>query len=64
MVRPGWTHAGAWVERMRRWAQRCDRLVLVSPSEASPRAERLLDIDPDRAVVLPNGFDPRTFRAA
>ncbi len=55
-----WTHAGAWVERMRRWAQRCDRLILVSPSEL-PRAERLLDIDPDRAVVLPNGFDPRTF---
>jgi glycosyltransferase involved in cell wall biosynthesis len=55
-----WTHAEAWVERMRRWAQTCDRLVLVSPSEI-PRAERLLGLDSDRLVVLPNGFDPRVF---
>ncbi len=55
-----WTHAEAWVERMRRWAQRCDRLVLVSPSEI-PRAELLLSLDTDRLVVLPNGFDPRVF---
>ena len=45
---------------MRRWAHRCDRLIVVSPSEI-PRAERLLGIDPDRVVVLPNGFDPRAF---
>jgi glycosyltransferase involved in cell wall biosynthesis len=55
-----WTHAEAWVDRMRRWAQTCDRLVLVSPSEI-PRAERLLGLDSDRLVVLPNGFDPRVF---
>src|SRR5688572_9551943 len=41
---PSWTHAEAWVERMRRWAHGCDRLVLVSPSEI-PRAERLLGVD-------------------
>jgi glycosyltransferase involved in cell wall biosynthesis len=55
-----WTHAEAWVERMRRWAHGCERLVLVSPSEV-PRAERMLGLDPDRLVVLPNGFDPLVF---
>ena len=55
-----WTHAEAWVERMRRWALGCDRLVLVSPSKI-PRAELLLGLDTDRVVVLPNGFDPRVF---
>ena len=57
---PSWTHAEAWVERMRRWAHGCERLVLVSPSEI-PRAERLLGLDADRLVVLANGFDPRVF---
>ncbi len=55
-----WTHAEAWVERMRRWAHGCDRLILVSASEI-PRAERLLGLDADRLVVLDNGFDPRVF---
>ena len=57
---PSWTHAEAWVERMRRWAHGCERLMLVSPSEI-PRAERLLGLDAGRMVVLPNGFDPRVF---
>jgi glycosyltransferase involved in cell wall biosynthesis len=57
---PSWTHAGAWVARMRRWAHACERLVLVSPSEI-PRAERLLGLNADRLIVLPNGFDPRVF---
>ena len=57
---PGWTHAEAWAERMRDWAHGCERLMVLSPSQL-PRAERLLGLDADRLVVLPNGFDPRAF---
>jgi glycosyltransferase involved in cell wall biosynthesis len=57
---PGWTHAGAWAERMRRWAHRCERLVVLSETQIA-RAERLLGIDPERCIVLPNGFDPERF---
>jgi glycosyltransferase involved in cell wall biosynthesis len=55
-----WPHAEAWAERMRRWARRCERVVLLSPS-AEQRAERLLGIDPARCLVLANGFDPEGF---
>ncbi len=57
---PGWIHAEAWATRMRAWAHRCERLIVLSPSEI-PRAEGLLGLDGDRMVVLPNGFDPRVF---
>jgi glycosyltransferase involved in cell wall biosynthesis len=57
----GWTHARSWVERMREWAHRCARLIVLSPSEI-PRAERLLGLSPDRLVVLPNGFDAGAFQ--
>jgi glycosyltransferase involved in cell wall biosynthesis len=56
----GWTHATAWAERMRRWARESEWLVVPSRSQL-PRAERLLAVDPDRFVVLPNGFDPDVF---
>jgi glycosyltransferase involved in cell wall biosynthesis len=58
---PGrWEHGAAWVERLRAWAAACERLVLLTTSQAD-RAERLLGADPDRFVVVPNGFDPATF---
>lgn len=57
---PTWTYAHAWADRMRRWAHGCERLVVLSPSQI-PRAERLLGLDPDRLVVLPNGFDSNAF---
>ena len=57
---PSWTHAAAWAARMRRWANTCDRIIVLSRSQG-PRAERLLGVDPDRLVVLPNGFDPAVF---
>jgi glycosyltransferase involved in cell wall biosynthesis len=57
---PGWTHAEAWAARLRDWAHRCERLIVVSPSEI-PRADAVLGLDADRLVVLPNGFDPRVF---
>jgi glycosyltransferase involved in cell wall biosynthesis len=55
-----WTYAAAWAERMRRWAHVCERLIVSSPTQL-PRAERLLGLEADRLVVLPNGFDPRVF---
>jgi glycosyltransferase involved in cell wall biosynthesis len=57
----GWSHASAWSRRMRRWAARCERLVLLSGSQVA-RARDLLEIDPARCVVCPNGFDPDVFR--
>jgi glycosyltransferase involved in cell wall biosynthesis len=59
----GWSHAGAWSRRMRRWAARCERLVLLSGSQVA-RARDLLGVDPSRCVVCPNGFDPDAFRPA
>src|SRR4051794_7936238 len=57
---PAWVHAAAWASRMRRWAARAERLVLLSPSQA-PRVEALLGIGAERCVVSPNGFDPERF---
>ena len=58
---PGrWPHGEAWAARLRRWAQRSARLLVLSGSEI-PRAEALLGIDPDRFVQVPNGFDPEAF---
>jgi glycosyltransferase involved in cell wall biosynthesis len=55
-----WTHAEAWERRMRRWARRCDRILLLSQTQLE-RAERVLGADPARCVVSPNGFDPARF---
>ena len=57
---PGWAHAEAWRERMRRWAQAAERLVASAP-DAAGEAERLLGIDPGRVVTIPNGIDPELF---
>jgi glycosyltransferase involved in cell wall biosynthesis len=55
-----WPHGEAWAERMRGWAAACERVIM--PTEAQiERAERLLPIEPDRFVVVPNGFDPEIF---
>ena len=56
-----WPHAATWAERMRGWAARCERVILLSES-AEERAERLLGLDPSRCLVLSNGFDPDGFR--
>lgn len=52
-----WKHADAWLERFCRWAASCDRIVVNSP-EGCKRATRLLDFDPDRLLLIPNGIDP------
>src|SRR4051812_36095419 len=56
----GWDHAHAWAERMRRWAQACERLLVLSP-DAVKRAPDLLGVSPDRVVWAPNGFEPDLF---
>ena len=59
---PGrWAHGPAWAERMRGWAGRCERLIVLSDNQVA-RAEQLLGIDPARCVRVANGFDPETFR--
>jgi glycosyltransferase involved in cell wall biosynthesis len=57
---PTWRHADAWAQRMRGWAQRCERVLLLSPTQVE-RAVPLLDIDRARCVIAPNGFDPERF---
>lgn len=55
-----WVHAEAWGQRMRRWARACQRLVVSSTTQLA-RAQKLLQLDPDRSLLLPNGFDPVCF---
>jgi glycosyltransferase involved in cell wall biosynthesis len=55
-----WAHGAAWAERLRGWAAACERLIVLSASQVA-RAERLLGTDPDRCVVVNNGFDPAAF---
>jgi glycosyltransferase involved in cell wall biosynthesis len=55
--RPDWEHAERWVGRLCEWAAGCARLVVNSP-EGRKRAARLLDLDPERFILVPNGFDP------
>ena len=57
---PGWDHATAWAERMRRWAQGCARLFVLSP-DAAERVPGLLGVEPERVFQAPNGFDPALF---
>jgi glycosyltransferase involved in cell wall biosynthesis len=55
-----WEHAAAWAARMRSWAAACDRLIVLSQTQVV-RVGELLGVDPDRCVLVPNGFDPETF---
>jgi len=57
----GWTHAAAWRQRMRTWARRCARLVMISPGQVE-RAVALLGVEAQRCVHVPNGFDPEVMR--
>lgn len=55
-----WTHGEEWRERMLRWAERCERFVLLSEGQIE-RVEHLLGVSRERCLVLPNGFDPTMF---
>jgi glycosyltransferase involved in cell wall biosynthesis len=56
-----WPHAAEWAARLRAWAAACDRLIVLSQTQVA-RAEALLGVEPERCVLVPNGFDPETFR--
>jgi glycosyltransferase involved in cell wall biosynthesis len=56
-----WPHARAWEQRLRRWAASCAALI-VPTRAARDRAVRLLGVRPEDCVVIPNGFDPQSFR--
>ena len=55
-----WPYGPAWAERMKGWAARAERIIVLSETQVE-RAERLLPIDPDRCVLIPNGYDPENF---
>jgi glycosyltransferase involved in cell wall biosynthesis len=55
-----WSYATRWAERMRAWARRCVRVVVV-PAGVE-RAVELLGLDRGRIVPLPNGADTELFR--
>ncbi len=55
-----WTHAGAWAQRMRRWARRCTRIVVQTPRNLE-RAVTLLGVKPADCAVVANGFDAALF---
>jgi glycosyltransferase involved in cell wall biosynthesis len=57
---PGWDHAAAWAERLRRWAQASAKLFVLSP-DAAERVPDLLGVEPGRVFPAPNGFDPQLF---
>lgn len=52
----GWGAAASWAQRLCDWAAGCTRIVVSSP-KGLRRASILLDIDPERFVIVPNGFD-------
>src|SRR6201999_657587 len=58
---PGrWAHAAAWADRMRAWAAGCERVIVLSETQVA-RAETLLGLEPERCVLVPNGYDPAAF---
>src|SRR3954447_3328717 len=56
----GWEFAEAWAERMRGWARRCEKLLVLSP-DAVERVPGLLGVEASRVVWAPNGFEPDSF---
>jgi glycosyltransferase involved in cell wall biosynthesis len=55
-----WPYGLAWAERMRAWATMADRVIVLSETQIE-RAERVLPLDADRFVLIPNGYDPENF---
>lgn len=54
---PTWTHAEEWAERLRRWAEACETIV-VNDLRGLERAAALLRLEVGRFTCFPNGFDP------
>jgi glycosyltransferase involved in cell wall biosynthesis len=55
-----WSHAAEWAERLRTWARRCQKLLVLSP-DAVERVPSLLGVEAERVVWAPNGFEPDSF---
>src|SRR4051794_6712896 len=55
-----WPYAEAWAERLRAWAERAHRLIVLTET-ACDRAAPLLGIDPAKCAAVPNGFNPEQF---
>jgi glycosyltransferase involved in cell wall biosynthesis len=49
-----------WRRRLTRWAERCERFVVLSEGQAE-RVGALLGVGPERCTWIPNGFDPAAF---
>ena len=60
--RAPWLHGDFWVETMRSWAGRCERLVVISPHDRD-KAVALLGIEPARVERIANGVDTERFTA-
>jgi glycosyltransferase involved in cell wall biosynthesis len=56
-----WAYAEAWAARLRAWAGACERVIVQSQTLVA-RAGALLGLDAGRFVLVPNGFDPKTFK--
>ncbi len=56
-----WPFADVWAERLRRWAARADRLIVVSETDRT-RALTLFDVPPERLTIVPHGIDPVRFQ--
>jgi glycosyltransferase involved in cell wall biosynthesis len=55
-----WPYAAEWAQRLRDWAARCERLIVLSDTQVE-RAQELLGVDPERCVRVSNGYDPQLF---
>jgi glycosyltransferase involved in cell wall biosynthesis len=55
-----WRHGSFWAHTLRRWAQGCRRLIVISPHDRD-EAVRLLDVVPGRVECIPNGVDTDRF---
>ncbi len=55
-----WPYAATWAKRLRAWAAACERIIVLSEKQVA-RAQRVLGIDAERCVLIPNGFDPELF---
>ncbi len=56
-----WSHAPEWARRLRRWADRADRLVVVSPTDRA-RVGHLFPSAAGRVAVVPHGVNHERFQ--
>jgi glycosyltransferase involved in cell wall biosynthesis len=58
---PAWPHSEHWAARLRTWAARADRLIVVSPTDWT-RATTLFDGAEARLATVPHGVDGQRFQ--